>query len=296
MTTEIIYSAPAKINLFLNVVGKRPDGYHDIESVMQTVSLFDILTITKEFEENSKKIIITCDNSAVPCNEKNLCYKAAVLFFEAAGINSYNIKIHIEKHIPMAAGLGGGSSDAAAVITALDKLYNTNLPIEMLFEIGAKIGADVPFCIEGGIKAAKGIGNIFSKCAPIPECHILVACEGEGVSTPWAYSELDKVFNYSENNTLYNDYLDILSLGVLDKIAKSMYNIFELVILNERKTVLKIKTIMEEYGALKAMLSGSGPSVFGIYKDIEKAKKASEALKACGIASQLCKPYSPANR
>ncbi len=290
--TKIIKKAPAKINLFLEVSARRPDGYHDIESVMQTVSLFDQLTFVIK-ESAGQNISVECSVPDVPCDERNLCYRAAKLFFEAADVKEYDLSISIDKHIPMAAGLGGGSSDAAATLAALNELYDGVFSKSELCALGRKIGADVPFCIMQGISITKGIGDVFLPCAPLPDCYIVIACRGEGVSTPAAYKKLDEMYDFSARSVDAGEFAVLIGSGELPAIANGMTNIFESAVLPHHAEAREIKDILSSAGALRAMMSGSGPSVFGIFETESLAQSAQRALLEKGIASHLCKPYYP---
>ncbi len=285
--------APAKINLYLEVTAKRPDGYHDIESVMQTVDLFDKLTLTSRATDG-QKILIECTNGDVPCDERNLCYRAAKLFFEAADINNYDISLNIEKHIPMAAGLGGGSSDAAATLLLLNELYGFRFDEWALCRIGSKIGADVPFCIMQGISVTRGIGDVFSPCEMLPECFIVIACDGAGVSTPLAYKRLDEMYDFTAREVSADKFISALSAGDLLAVASEMTNIFESAVLPEHEAACRIRDMLLECGAKSAMMSGSGPSVFGIFDTEQSAAEAAGKIAALGINAHICKPYYPA--
>ncbi len=286
--------APAKINLYLDVTGIRPNGYHNIKSIMQTVDLCDEVTVeTFEAEADTQKIELICSDTAVPLGEKNIAYKAAASFFREAGIASFNCRIHIEKHIPMEAGLAGGSTDAAAVLRLLNDLYGMPFDSDKLCEIGAKLGADVPFCICGGTYLCEGIGEVLTKLSPMPDCYIVVARGGEGVSTPVAYGLVDKRWN--KDFTKSGGDLDVirtaLERGDMNNIADSMYNIFEDVILPDHSVAAKLKKIMRDHGAVGTMMSGSGPSVFGIFENAEDAEAAQrEAIKIA--RAFVCKPVS----
>ncbi len=285
--------APAKINLYLEVTARRPDGYHDIESVMQTVDLFDKLTITSR-DTDGMNVLIECTNPCVPCDERNLCYRAAKLFFEAANISKYDISLSIEKKIPMAAGLGGGSSDAAAMLMLLNELYGFPFDEPALRKIGSKIGADVPFCIMQGISITRGIGDVFSQCERLPECFFVIACGGEGISTPWAYKRLDEMYDFTSREVSADKFISALSGGDLLKIASEMTNIFESAVLPEHEAACRIRDMLLDAGAKSAMMSGSGPSVFGIFDTELAAKDAAGKIAAGGIAVHTCKPYYPA--
>ena len=239
--------APAKVNLYLNVCAKRADGYHDIESVMQTVSLFDRLTVIKNDANGVKNISLSCRDHKIPSDERNLVYRAALRFFAENGITEYDVSFILEKKIPSEAGLGGGSSDAAATLLALDRLYETGLSLETLCAIGAKIGADVPFCVKGGAAYADGRGERLKDIANMPECYIAVACEGEGVSTPWAYGMLDKVYNrfadYEPRSTKKLE--DALEAVDIFGVSEAMFNIFEAPVLSERPVAADVKRLIE---------------------------------------------------
>ncbi len=272
--------AYAKINLFLDIESKRVDGYHNIISVMQSVSLCD--TVTVEYSESAEKSIeISCDDPSIPLGEKNIAYKAANLF-----LDSGKVKIHIEKRIPAAAGLAGGSTDAAAVLTLLNQLTGNKKSADELLSIGAKIGADVPFCISGGTKLTRGIGEKLTDFKPLSDCYIVISKMGDGVSTPKAYSMLDSMFDNFENYRPRRDFLALLE----EENLRGMFNIFESAVIPERPAVQKIKDTMLRYGAEHSMMSGSGPSVFGIFSSKEKATDACVALTGMGAVAYLCEP------
>ncbi|MBE6611683.1 MAG: 4-(cytidine 5'-diphospho)-2-C-methyl-D-erythritol kinase [Ruminococcaceae bacterium] len=284
---SITIHAPAKINLWLEIKARRPDGYHDIESVMQTVTLCDTLTIDK-----ADAIRIACSDASLDCGEKNLCHRAASAFFAASGIDG-GAAIHIEKRIPVAGGLAGGSADAAATLLGLNRLYDAGLCEDALCRIGAKIGADVPFCIKQGISITRGIGDIFADCEKLPPCHIVVACAGEGVSTPWAYGRLDELYDFAKRPVSADSFAARLREGSLTSIAEGMTNIFEAAVLPVREMAVKIKKIMQDGGALRALMSGSGPSVFGIFDNAALADNTLQMLEGMGITAHRCEPYYP---
>ena len=272
--------APAKINLFLDMESKRADGYHNIISVMQSISLCD--TVTVEYtQSNKKEIEITCNAPEIPLGEKNIAYKAATRL-----IDSGIVRIHIKKRIPAAAGLAGGSTDAAAVILLLNSLIENKKSESELLEIGTKIGADVPFCMLGGTKLTRGIGDVMTDFTSMPDCYIVVAKKGEGISTPEAYYALDKM--YSD----FNDYAPKTSL--LERLEaqdmSGMFNIFESVVIPQRPAVQELKDCMISHGASFCMMSGSGPSVFGIFDSESKASAAREHLIMSGADACVCRP------
>ncbi len=280
--------AYAKINLFLDVVAVRDDGYHNVETVMQSVSLCDTVDVGLLEED---KIIIECDVDGVPLNEKNIAYRAAKIFFERAKLNK-GAKITIKKNIPMAAGLAGGSADGAAVLVALNELCGKMFSGKELCDMGSLLGADVPFCITCGCMYSDGRGDNLSRFVSIPEdtCFV-IACGGEGVSTPEAYRMLDRE---------YNNFVGYKKKGVdslKEKIfvgdasfCDAFFNLFEKTVSEYRPVVNEIKNIMISNGAKRAMMSGSGPSVFGVFGDVQSAKKASEKILEAGHFSCVAFP------
>lgn len=274
----------AKINLFLEVCEKRPDSYHNIDSIMQSVTLCDIVTVKKSND------IILSNTANLPNDSSNLAYKAAKLFFEYTGINS-GAEIHIEKNIPISAGLAGGSTDAAAVLKGLNAIYSSGIDEDTLCELGAKLGADVPFCIKGGTFQTKGIGDIFTPCKALPDCWVVISKKGEGVSTPYAYSEIDKLrFDNCTSFKTSDDIISSLSESDLTNICNNVYNIFEEVVCPIRPLVNEQKQILNEHNALCSMMSGSGPSVFGFFGDRQDAESALSELQTFGANAYLCKP------
>lgn len=281
---SITVNAPAKINLFLEVCEKRPDSYHNIDSVMQSVSLCDVVTVKKS------DVIMLDNNVGLPNNEKNLAYKAASLFFEYTNIKK-GAEIYIEKNVPVSAGLAGGSTDAAAVLKALNTIYDTNMSYDTMCELGAKLGADVPFCIKGGTFITRGIGDIFTHCPSLCDCYIVISKSGEGVSTPFAYGEidnkrLDNKYTFKKSDELVKS----LAEGNLYSISNQAFNIFESVVCPLRPKVNEQKKILKDSGAILSMMSGSGPSVFGLFEDKSLAENALNKLKAYGADVHLCKP------
>lgn len=283
---SVVVKAYAKINLFLEVCEKRIDNYHNIDSVMHTVSLHDIITVTK-----SDKLELS-NNIGLPNDSSNLAYKAALKFFEYFSINS-GCKIHIEKNIPVSAGLAGGSTDAAAVLKALNQLYDIGASVDTLCEIGAKLGADVPFCIKGGCCITKGIGDIMTPCQTLPGCYIVVSKMGEGVSTPYAYGQIDELRSNTPHTPLTSDtVVSALKQKDLDQLCKYFYNAFEQVVIPIRPLVSEQKEIMLKNGAVASMMSGSGPSVFGIYTNKDSAETTADVLRSMGAQAYVCTSYT----
>ena len=281
--------AYAKINLFLDIESRRSDGYHNILSLMQRISLRDTVSVSLEPSEK-KTIEVACTDPSIPCGEKNLAYKAADIYPVTTG----KISINIDKVIPSSAGLAGGSADAAAVLTALNELCGNKLSVGELCDLGAKLGADIPFCITGGACLVEGIGDILTPAGSMPRFPIVVAKKGEGMSTPAAYGALDKKFDgfigYAPHRDLLEKLTDADEVTSAEKYCEGLYNIFEHVVESERPDVSLIKAIMTSCGAAGAMMSGSGTSVFGIFDTEESAAAAVEALKKQGADAHLCYP------
>lgn len=276
---SIKVKASAKINLTLDVTDKLPNGYHLIESIFQSIGIFDIVTVTKA----AKDIKITCDDKSVPCDFRNIAYKAALLFFEHTGIEA-GAEIHIEKHIPSQAGLGGGSSDGAAVLYALNRLYDTKMDITQLAEIGGRISADTAFFIYGGTAYVKGIGEKIFAIRSIPPVHMVIAKGREGISTPEAYAKIDGLVNppHPKTKTLAK----AIDKGKFIKNCDLCENMFELV--TQTKDVFDLKKHMLNYGAKTAVMSGSGSSVFGIFETEEEADICKEHLRKCNYFAEYC--------
>lgn len=277
---EIKVLAPAKINLMLDVTGKRSDGYHTLITIMQSISLADVVTISTCCDN---LITVTTDNASIPFGKKNIAYKAAEQFILHTGIQHNGFKIHIQKIIPSEAGLGGGSADAAAVLIGLNALFKTKLSIDTLCDIGVKIGADVPFCIKGGTKFCTGIGEVMTDTFPLENCYIVISKGNSGISTKDAFKKIDAIdFEYSKKYTLYN--------GSVESVKQIGYNKFELV--SENTDVEFIKNKMFYMNALYSAMSGSGSAVFGLFFNKTDADKCAETLSAEGFFSELCFPIT----
>lgn len=265
---EIKLRAPAKLNLYLDITGRRADGYHELETVMTSVDLCDIVTI----KPTDGEIRVSCTNSEIPQNEGNICFKAAKSFFEAAKIQG-GAEISIEKKIPHGAGMGGGSADAAAVFRGLNELFGYPLKTDELLKIGEKTGADVPFCIVGGTKICRGIGEIISDCPILPRKFFLIIMPNFSCDTKAAYRR------YDEN--------PIEPKNALEKFCadfpKALYNAFEELYQSEKIREIKKKLI--ENGAENASLTGSGAAVFGVFETREKAENAKSAFSGLFTAT-----------
>jgi len=260
--------ANAKINLSLDVLGRRPNGYHDVRMIMQSIDLSDYITI----ENNTMNtIIIKCDNNEILCDESNLIYKAAKKILENTGYTK-GITISLEKNIPIAAGMAGGSTDAAATLIGLNEFLKLGLSTDELKAIGVTLGADIPFCIEGGTCLSEGIGEILSKIDSCPNCYLVIAKPDIGVSTKFVYENL-----HLDNKVLHPD-VDAMIKSIhatdLAGVTNNLGNILETVTLTHYPIISQIKENLMAHGALGALMSGSGPTVFGIFDNYDDAKNA----------------------
>ncbi|NLL63694.1 MAG: 4-(cytidine 5'-diphospho)-2-C-methyl-D-erythritol kinase [Ruminococcaceae bacterium] len=272
--------AYAKINLMLDILGKTDDGYHSLFMIMQSIGLYDTISISK-----AKDITLTCSNPALPSDSKNIAFKAAEEFFSATKISG-GAEIHIEKNIPLAAGLAGGSADAAAVLIGLNEIYNAGLCVEELCNIGLKLGADVPFCIKGGTMAALDIGQVLAPLPPIKDNYYVLVKPPVDISTAAAYAAFDKAENIHHADI--NGILRALSTDNEDKAYPLMKNVFEQFI--EVPNRAEIKHIMRTYGSLAHLMTGSGPTIYAIFDNEDSASKCAEELKLSYSDVFICKP------
>lgn len=277
---SLVLNAKAKINLYLDVTGKRADGYHLLETVMHTVSLCDTVTLTKTGRNG---IEISCSDPLIPCNEKNIAYKCAAAFFDKTGISSGGVSIDIIKRIPSQAGMGGGSADGAAVLTGLDRLFETGLSEGELISIGARIGADIPFCIKGGCGYCTGIGEIIEPLPAIGGC-VLIGKGKAGISTAEAFGKIDSLGSGIGITGIKKIFGNVSSLT---DIAPFCRNIFDDV--TSLEEVTDIKRIMTENGAVCSAMTGSGSAVFGLFESENVASKAQEVLKQKNYFTALCR-------
>ena len=262
--------APAKINLLLDIICRLPNGYHSLFMVMQTVDLCDTVEVTLR---GDGKINLTCSESALPTDSKNIAYRAAENFFEATGVNC-GADISLTKRIPFEAGLAGGSTDAAAVLKALNELCGTNLTVQQLCAIGVKLGADVPFCIRGGTMLSQDIGQVLAELPALKDCSIVLVKPEAGVSTKEAYAAFDSCGNIRHPDC--TAMLHAAANSDFDGITANVGNVFEQFI--EVPQRAEIKAIMRSHGSLACCMSGSGPTVFGIFDNEEKARKCAAAI------------------
>lgn len=269
--------APAKINLSLDITGVDEKGYHLLDMIMQTVSVFEYVTLTKQ-----DKITMASNAKFIPTDSKNTAVKAAMKFFEYTGIQG-GVHIHIKKNVPIKAGMAGGSADAAGVIVGLNHMYGTKLTVEQMCEIGLMCGSDIPFMIHGGTKRIQGTGDIILPCPQMPEYPLVICMPTNGVSTPQAYA------NYDANGIKTLVETDKLVDAIKDKniadIAKYMANDLESAAGSEETQPIKEELI--RLGAIGSMMTGSGAAVFGVFDDEEKAKAAAEALKTEELTNKL---------
>lgn len=273
-------NAYAKVNLGLDVVRRMENGYHEVKMVMQTVGICDILTLTKR----EQGIVVTTDNGEVPGDEHNLIYKAARLLAEHCRLTE-GVAIHLEKRIPIAAGMAGGSADAAATLKGMNELFGLGLSGEELQKLGVKLGADIPYCILGGTALAEGIGEKLTILPHAPECFLLVAKPDINVSTKYVYENLK--LSEIDRHPDIDGMVAAIRAGSLTGIVERMENVLESVTEKQYPVITALKQFMEENGALKALMSGSGPTVFGIYGEEEKALAAKEALDRMHLAKQV---------
>lgn len=283
--SSIELKARAKINLSLDVIGKREDGYHEVKMIMQTIELHDKVVI----ESIQSGIEVTCNSQWVPSGEGNIAYKAARLLLSKYNVTD-GVRISIDKKIPVAAGLAGGSSNAAAVLKGINRLFSLGLSQEELMLLGKQIGADVPYCIKGGTMLAEGVGERLTQLASFPCTNIVVIKPRIGVSTAWVYGnlDLDKISFRPDTHLL----ITALNEKRIDVFAKNMKNVLETVTEEKYRIVKEAKDRLHKLGALGCMMSGSGPSVFGIFTDRQAAENAYKAVKNnkwdCFLTQTIC--------
>ena len=282
---KIQTKAYAKINLILDITAKRNDGFHELFTVMQSVSAHDIITVEKK---KGQGITVSCNIPDIPTDDRNIVVKCAKAFFKANKIHHYGIHIDIKKRIPHAAGLAGGSADGAATLASLNALYGTEMSINALCDIGAAIGADIPFCLIGGTQLCQGKGEIITKTKQLKKCFIVLAKPDVGVNTANAYREYD--VNGKVRTPDNFGMLCALQNRDLAAVASKIDNVFEQFI--EVPQRVDIKSIMYQNGALGACMSGSGPTVFGIFESRDNAGNAAKELKTFVKDVLVCTPVT----
>ena len=273
--------AYGKINLGLDVIRKRPDGYHDLDMIMQMVDVYDDVIIEKKAGE---EIVVKADAAVLSNGKDNLAYMAAKMLFDEFGIKS-GVEITIHKRIPIAGGKAGGSSDCATTLIGINKMFNLGLSKQQLMERGVKLGADVPYCVLGGTAIARGIGEVLTPLPTPPQCHVIIAKPPISVSTAYVYGHIrpDEITKRPD--------IEQMTLAIkeqdLNKLSDLLYNVMEEVTVSEYPVIEKLKSIMLENGALNSIMSGSGPTVFGLFDDREKAQAAMKALDSKELTEQL---------
>jgi len=277
--------AYAKVNLGLDVVKRLPNGYHQVKMIMQTVGIYDELVFTKK----EQGITVTVEGEGlpegcVPADENNLIYKAARQMMEHYGV-AEGIHIHLRKKIPVAAGIAGGSTDAAATYKGVNRMFRLGVTEEEICQMAVQVGADVPYCVKGGTALSEGIGEILTMLPDAPACHVLVAKPDIAVSTKFVYENLhaDKLQYHPDIDGM----VEAIGAGSLDGVTERMANVLETVTIKAYPVIAQIKELMEAHGAKRALMSGSGPTVFGIYDQEEQAREGYQAMCRSGLARQV---------
>ena len=287
---KIQLKALAKINLGLDVLRRREDGYHEVKMIMQTIGLHDDLEIRKT---KTPGIQVKTNLYYLPTNENNLVYKAAKLLMDEFQIQD-GVSIQLKKRIPVAAGMAGGSSDGAAVLWGINQMYGLGLSMQALMERGVRLGADVPYCIQRGTALAEGIGEKLSVLPPMPKCTILIAKPGISVSTKFVYENLHANDLKPEQHPDVDSMIEAMRQKDLGLLCSRMGNVLETVTIPAYPVINEIKRTMMDNGAIGSMMSGSGPTVFGIFDSPVAAKQAMKAVRAAKLAKQVCltTPYN----
>ncbi len=287
---EISLKALAKINLGLDVTGLREDGYHEVRMVMQSIHLYDRVEMKKT---KSPHIHVETNLYYLPVDENNLVYRAAKLMKDEFKIKE-GVRITLRKFIPVAAGMAGGSSDAAAVLVGMNRMFNLGLKQNKLMALGQRLGADVPFCVMRGTALAEGIGEKLTALPPMPRCPILIAKPAASVSTKQVYEQLK--LNDSTKHPDIDSIVENIRQKNLCGVAEHMENILETVTVRQYPVIREIKSLMKSNGALNAIMSGSGPTVFGIYQNEKEIRGAYDALKQSGLAKNVYTSETHNNR
>lgn len=288
MDNTLQLKAYAKINLGLDVVRRREDGYHEVRMVMQTIKLYDKLTF-RLLEED--EIRLKTNLGFLPVNEDNLVYKAVKLLKDTYDVKK-GLEIDLFKCIPVAAGMAGGSTDCAAALVGATKMFGLDLSKQELMELGVKLGADVPYCVLRGTALSEGIGEILTPLPPMPDCYILIAKPSISVSTKFVYENLKA--NELERHPDIDGMVDAIKKGSLQGITDRMENVLEIVTIPAYPVIEEIKNCMKENGAINSLMSGSGPTVFGIFDTEEQAEKARDVIRKNDLAQQVyvVKPFN----
>lgn len=278
---KIIKEAYAKINLGLDVLRRREDGYHEVKMIMQTVDIHDTLTFVKREEPG---IVLAVDDQELSTDSDNLIYKAAKLLLEKAGVTQ-GVEISLQKRIPIAAGMAGGSSDAAATLSGLNALFSLGYSLEELQALGVTLGADIPYCLMGGTALSEGIGEILTRLPAPPQCSLVIAKPDINVSTKFVYENL-----HADTLTYHPDIdgmVQAIKAGDLSGITGRLGNVLETVTIREYPIIDNIKDVMKKAGAENTLMSGSGPTVFGIFTKEDRAKEAAQQIREQRLAEQI---------
>lgn len=281
MEQKLVLEAHGKINLGLDVVRRLENGYHEVRMVMQTVELADTVTMRRLSED---RIILKTDRDDLPCDERNIAYRAAKLMKENYGLRD-GVEIEIEKRIPMAAGMAGGSADCAAVLKGMNELFELGLTVEKLQAEGVKLGADVPFCLFGGCALSEGIGEVLTALKTPPACTLLLAKPDINVSTKYVYENLrlEEISRHPDMEGI----LRSIEAGDLKGLSGKLENVLERVTGREYPVIGEIELVMKSAGALAAIMSGSGPTVFGIFEERKTAERAMERIREKNLAREV---------
>lgn len=283
MLTKVLVSAPAKLNLTLDITGRREDGYHFMKMVMQAVDLRDEVSIELSGDGNT---YLVCDVDSLVCDGSNLALRAADAFFSFTGLENPGLRIHIAKRIPVQKGLAGGSADAAAMLVGLDHLLDTQLDLHELCHIGLKVGADVPFCIQGGTMLAEGIGEILSPLPMLTDCHFVIATPKDGMCTTECFRIYDQRGSSRAPDT--DSMVAALTLGDLELIGQNLCNVLEEVCPDTE--VQDLLEVLREEDALGAAMSGSGTAVFGIFESARAARACQRKIVPYADFAEVCTP------
>ena len=281
----ITLKANAKINLTLDILGKRPDGFHEVSMVMQEISLHDSLTMERSEKGISLSVAIEGQKGILPADETNLCWRAAALVQQEYGLKD-GVKIHLEKKIPLAAGLAGGSADAAAVLKGMNHVFKLDMDENRLCELGARLGSDIPFCIMGGTMLAAGRGEILTRLPDFPETQVVLAKPSVGVSTAWAYQAYDAGYDGPHPDT--ESMLEAISQENREKASGLLCNVLEGVTVRKHGIIEEYKSLMLAHGAMAAVMSGSGPTVFALAGDEADAREILHALEDMDPSVYVC--------
>ena len=278
---KLVKKAYGKINLGLDVLRRRPDGYHDVKMIMQMVDIYDTLTFEKRQDD---RIVLSANKEEIPCDDSNLIYKAAKLLFDYKGV-SYGVNIHLEKRIPVAAGMAGGSTDAAAAFTGLNELFELGVSQKELLELGVKVGADVPYCILGGCALSEGIGEVLTPLPNPPYCELVITKPDINVSTKYVYENLN--LPELKRHPDIDGMRTAIEAGDLKGITDRLENVLESVTVKKYGIIQEIKDEMISLGATNAIMSGSGPTVFGFFESKEQAENAKEIILNKNFAKEV---------